>query len=92
MSIVSQPANNNYRDHYDETFKKGKPQEFVLKPCPWCGKRPGVQNDPLRIGVKGDHHDEYYIACDNHECSLQPAIRGCATLAHVIAVWNNRKA
>ncbi len=40
--------------------------EFVVKPCPWCKKTPGLWM-PIE-----EETWSWFIRCDNPECSVEP--------------------
>lgn len=55
-----------------------------LKPCPFCGKKPGIKD----IFVLGS---EYQVACNYKYCPTQPCTEFQADKKKAIEKWNKRK-
>lgn len=60
--------------------------DVTLKPCPFCGKQPGV--DSFYSAVMGLMR--FSIACDNDDCLVQPSTNVFSTLDEAEDAWNTR--
>lgn len=57
-----------------------------LKPCPFCGQIPDVDEYRDMFGRK-----YYGVSCNNEYCKIQPFTDGLPTEEKAIREWNERK-
>lgn len=53
-----------------------------LKPCPFCGKRPHIED--------GRNDRPWVVQCYNRDCNAQPYMDHADTRAQAVADWNTR--
>lgn len=57
-----------------------------IKPCPFCGKEPEVQQDENFFGMT-----EWWIACLNFDCPVDNVTTGSFAIKQkAINAWNKR--
>ena len=56
-----------------------------LKPCPWCGKKARIWQDP-------SHSAAFFVGCDDGETDCFGSIHWGQTKSETITAWNTRAA
>ena len=61
-----------------------------LRPCPFCGQTPAMRQVYSDAFAKGELQN-YYVACLNEKCALQPVtLMNFLTRRQAAAAWNRR--